>query len=152
MHKYIGVKIISAEPAIRKAGKIYTANDAVPRSMDPVEEGYKVVYEDGYTSWSPKNVFEKAYRKFGSDKNTVTQEDVNAFITNIDTIQLGDKTTVVKATLANGFILVESSSCVDVKNFDMNVGKDICMGKIKDKVWFLLGFLLQCGDKGINNN
>ena len=24
--------------------------------------GYKVVYEDGYTSWSPKEVFEIAYR------------------------------------------------------------------------------------------
>ena len=24
--------------------------------------GYKVVYEDGYTSWSPKHAFEKAYR------------------------------------------------------------------------------------------
>ena len=29
--------------------------------MEPVEEGYKVVYEDGYESWSPKDVFEKAY-------------------------------------------------------------------------------------------
>ena len=26
------------------------------------EDGYKVVYEDGYESWSPKDVFEKAYK------------------------------------------------------------------------------------------
>lgn len=25
--------------------------------------GYKVLYEDGYVSWSPKSTFEKSYRK-----------------------------------------------------------------------------------------
>ena len=25
------------------------------------DDGYKVVYEDGYESWSPKDVFEKGY-------------------------------------------------------------------------------------------
>lgn len=29
-------------------------------------DGYKVVYEGGYESWSPKDVFEKAYREVGS--------------------------------------------------------------------------------------
>jgi hypothetical protein len=27
------------------------------------EDGYKVIYEDGYQSWSPKEVFEAAYRR-----------------------------------------------------------------------------------------
>lgn len=45
MKKYIGTKIILAAP-ITKGGK----------------EGYKVVYSDGYESWSPKDVFEEAYR------------------------------------------------------------------------------------------
>ena len=27
-------------------------------------EGYRVKYEDGYESWSPKEVFERAYRSF----------------------------------------------------------------------------------------
>ena len=44
MKKYIGIKSIQAEPQDR---------DGQP--------GYKVVYEDGYTSWSPKDVFDKAY-------------------------------------------------------------------------------------------
>ena len=38
---------------------------------------------------------------------------------------------------------VESSSCVDSKNYSEADGYDICMGKIKDKIWMLLGFLLQ---------
>ena len=65
MDKYIGVKIIHAEKAIRKGGKVYAHGEAVPRTMDPVEEGYAVTYEDGYTSWSPKDVFEKAYKEVG---------------------------------------------------------------------------------------
>ena len=35
--------------------------DAWPKNKDG-KEGYGVRYEDGYISWSPKDVFEKAYR------------------------------------------------------------------------------------------
>lgn len=62
MKKYIGTKIIEASPAIRKGGKVYDVNEIIPRSMEPVEEGYKVRYSDGYESFSPKDVFEEAYR------------------------------------------------------------------------------------------
>lgn len=50
MKKYLGVKIVEAEPMY---------------STDKEKEGYKVVYEDGYVSWSPKEVFEKAYKEVG---------------------------------------------------------------------------------------
>lgn len=62
MKKYIGTKLVQATPAIRKGGKVYLPTDTIPRTMEKVEEGYKVVYEDGYESWSPKDVFEKAYK------------------------------------------------------------------------------------------
>ena len=62
MQKYIGTKIIEAAPAIRKGGKVYEEGWPIPKSMDPTEEGYKVRYPDGYESWSPKDVFEEAYR------------------------------------------------------------------------------------------
>ena len=31
--------------------------------MEPEEPGYRVRYQDGYESWSPKDVFEEAYRR-----------------------------------------------------------------------------------------
>lgn len=62
MKTYIGTKIIEAAPAIRMGGKVYDVNETIPRSMKLVEEGYKVRYQDGYESWSPKAVFEEAYR------------------------------------------------------------------------------------------
>ena len=156
MEKYIGVKMIEAEPAIRIDKCKYYSENAVPPSLmmgsNEAEKGYMVVYEDGYNSWSPKKVFEKAYRQFGSDKNTVTQEDVDGFIAKKEVSTIGSKTTLVVVTLVNGFVITESSACVDEKNYDEKMGAEICMKKVKDKIWFLLGFLLQCGVNGLNSN
>lgn len=79
MKKYIGTKLVQATPAIRKGGKVYLPTDAIPRTMEQVEEGYKVVYEDGYESWSPKDVFEKAYKiaETPVDRMQIEAEEVN---------------------------------------------------------------------------
>lgn len=61
MQQYIGTKIIDAEPAFRYNGKVYPKTGPYPKSMD-LEDGYSVRYPDGYESWSPKDVFEEAYR------------------------------------------------------------------------------------------
>lgn len=61
MRQYIGTKIIEAEPANRVDGKICSIHDMCPAGA-VVESGYKVRYPDGYESWSPKGVFEEAYR------------------------------------------------------------------------------------------
>lgn len=52
MQRYIGTKIIQAEPRDKDYGP----------SENHGEPGYTVVYPDGYTSWSPKAAFEEAYR------------------------------------------------------------------------------------------
>ena len=62
MKKYIGTKIIEAVPAIRKGGTVYEKDQPIPKSMDHEEDGYKARYADGYESFSPKDVFEEAYR------------------------------------------------------------------------------------------
>ena len=61
MKQYIGTKIIQAEPAYRVDGKVFVKANIVP-SVVRIEDGYKVIYPDGYESWSPKDVFEAAYR------------------------------------------------------------------------------------------
>ena len=62
MKQYIGTKLIEAEPAYRVDGKVVAlAENKVPRGYK-VERGYKVRYADGYESFSPKQVFEEAYR------------------------------------------------------------------------------------------
>lgn len=155
MKTYIGTKIIEAAPAIRMGGKVYDANELIPRSMELAEEGYKVRYQDGYESFSPKDVFERFYLELTvnpelrTKKPSISQKMVDDFIVAKEVSTLGDKVTVVRATLRNGFELVESSACVSPENYDEELGAKICMEKIKDKVWFLLGFLLQTGVNGL---
>ena len=45
--------------------------------------------------------------------------------------------------MKNGFTLRESTTCVDPANYNEEIGKEICLQKIEDKVWFLLGYALQ---------
>ena len=51
MKIYIGTKIIQAEPQAKNYGPPETHG----------QPGYKVIYGDGYTSWSPAAAFEEAY-------------------------------------------------------------------------------------------
>lgn len=62
MKKYIGTKMIEAEPALRYADGMIAPVNAPVRLDEPVKSGYKVRYPDGYESFSPKDVFEEAYR------------------------------------------------------------------------------------------
>ena len=63
MEHYIGVKEIDAEPMNRGDYNEYRGW-TIPEDEDPADEGYLVKYPDGYESWSPKEVFEKAYVKY----------------------------------------------------------------------------------------
>lgn len=160
MKKYIGTKLIEAAPAYRcmdGRGKVVITlcpDEAFP-NYPSVEEGYCVRYPDGYESWSPKETFEKAYlplsvnRDLKTDKPSISVEMVEDFIRKVYTETAGEKTTIVRAVLKNGFEIVESSSCVSPENYDEDLGREICMKKIKDKIWMLLGFLLQTATNGV---
>lgn len=128
------------------------------------KDGYAVKYPDGYQSWSPKEVFESAYLSMGTtqfvdsdndanevvNENKITQAMVDDFIVKTEVLTVGEKTTVVQATLKNGFEIMESSSCVDPANYDEELGARICMDRIKNQVWHLLGFSLQWARTGLN--
>ena len=73
----------------------------------------------------------------------VTQEQVDGFIKTTEVMTIGEKTTLVHATLQNGFTITKTSACVDPENYDENIGAEICLEHIKNEVWYLLGFLLQ---------
>ena len=146
MQQYIGVKLVNAEP--QKAKK-----DCGTHNSD---DGYRVRYADGYESWSPRDVFDRAYlplevnTNLKTDAPSISQGMVDSFIQSVDIQTMGDKCTVVRAVLRNGFEIVESSACVSAENYDENLGAKICLKKIKDKIWFMLGFLLQTAVHGID--
>ena len=76
----------------------------------------------------------------------VTQKQVNALLeaSKVECVKLGEKTTVVSVTLPSGFVIVQSSSYVDPADYDHELGKQICMQRVEDKVWELEGYRLAC--------
>lgn len=83
MKTYIGAKIINAEPMTNHQFLVnQTPSDKIVNTdfKEPLKEGYHVVYAnpDGslYHSWSPKDVFETAYREVTSpEKGLITIAD-----------------------------------------------------------------------------
>ncbi len=76
----------------------------------------------------------------------VTQEKIEALFdgASLEIRRMGEKSCVMCATLANGFEIVVSSSCVDPANYDGAIGRRLCEEKVRDKLWELEGYLLQC--------
>ena len=78
--------------------------------------------------------------------NTVTQEEVNKNMQDVlvrTVEEFGKPTTYVTVRMENGFTLRESTTCVDPSNYSEDIGKEICLKRIEDKIWFLLGYNLQ---------
>lgn len=113
MKQYIGTKIIQAEPANRfwfENGEKLVVPDSEDtpnrvREATAGEKGYKVVYPpDGYESWSPKDVFEAAYRA----------TDGMSFGLAIEAAKMGKK--IARAGWNGKNQYVELASCISYKN------------------------------------
>lgn len=85
--------------------------------------------------------------------NTITQDTVDKIYDESEKltyISFG-KCLILSCKLKNGFVITESSACVDPKNFDTTIGVQICKERIKNKIWELEGYRLQnniCETKG----
>lgn len=129
MAKFIGVKMIEAVPMTARE-----ANDKGHKigNHSFEEDGYEVTYPDGYKSWTPKDVADAAYYPLSenNDGTKILKEDVENFITDVEVITVGEKTTVVNAHTLTGFDTVRHSSCVDPKNYSEELGKQYAMEKL----------------------
>lgn len=146
---YLGVKLIKARKAWRINGSaiVYDMNRMVQHD-DVVDEGYEVEYPDGYKSFSPKDVFEKAYYMILSP-NKIQEGDVLNFIKEGYSLRLGEKTTVVCDTTLTGFDTVGIAACVDPSTYDHDMGCGVARRDIKDEIWGHLGFVLQWAINGL---
>ena len=140
--KAIGIKMVEliAMCAGEAQYKGYKTNGK--EGNDP---GYEVTYPDGYKSWCPKDIADKAYFKLdeSNDGTKIVKADVNNFCPQYKATTVCDKTTVVIAKTITGFELVESSSCVDAKNYSQELGEKYALEQIYNRVWDYLGLVLQ---------
>lgn len=144
MSKYILTAIVEASPD----------SDAPKGSPLTVkmQDGTKVLVSRDLFAKQALKMIPNNDPKYAND-NRITKEMVNDFIGNdVEVVKMGEKTTVCNFTLKNGFTIVESSSCVDPENFSMKLGEEICREHLEDKIWNLLGFLLQSASHGYSES
>lgn len=148
---FVGIKGVRAVAYTRQA-----YNDLrgwkLPENENGDDDGYLVEYLDGgkpnvegfagYVSWSPKDVFERAYKPLPDDLK-VSRESIEAKIANVGYMQLGKKLTLAIVTLKNGYEIIGASACVDPANFDAKLGEKYALDNAIDKLWPLEGYLLQ---------
>lgn len=150
--KYMGFNLVEAKPM--NLGEYNKFRGwTIPADEDPNRDGYLVEHWS-HSTWSPKDMFESTYMKVNPNPSlasgvSISVEMVDDFIVDYEVFTKKNKITIVIATLANGFTIVESSACVDPANYDENLGAEICKERIKNQVWNHLGFLLQTAWKGI---
>lgn len=79
-------------------------------------------------------------------KITVTPEEVAENMKDVlvrTVVEFGKPCTYVTVRMKNGFTLRESTTCADPKNYKEEIGKQVCLKRIENKVWYLLGYALQ---------
>jgi len=153
MKYYIAVKAVKAKPmtfgeyGIHVDGYVHTGKVSIPD-----RPGYLVEYSDGYKSWSPAKAFESSHLEI-DDPTKITEADIDRFIGNSEeTVSVGkldEKTTLVKLIPRTGFVQYGVSNCVDPKNYDELLGAEICMKRLRSRLWSMLGFVLQWANNGL---
>lgn len=176
MQKYIGTKTINAKPMTRQE-----YNDlrgwTVPADENPADEGYLVEYTDGgqanhpdydgYISWSPKEVFERAYQaqpvitEYSAD-DVVTEDMIKARGLNAPRVSLDDlhgsikDVQVIRHTIPSGNVLRfavlildngfsvtgRPSVAASPENDNDEVGVKIAVQNAVFELWPFLGFKL----------
>lgn len=148
--KAIGIKMVDLQPMF--SGQARIKNYKVPENIGDDEQGYEVTYLNGYKSWALKDVIDSAYYLLSEDNDgtKILKEDVEKFITDVEVMTVGEKTTVVNAHTLTGFDTVRHSSCVDPKNYSEELGKQYAMEEVVNNLWGHLGFVLQWAKYGLN--
>lgn len=91
------------------------------------------------------NHFEKIEEAFEEETLEITEEYISEIMENseFEVFTSFDKCTIVSCRLPNGFVITESSSCVNAEDYNEEVATNICLDKIADKVWELEAYRLQ---------
>ena len=147
--KAIGIKLVELIAMCAEEAQCRGYKTNSKEGNDP---GYEVTYPNGYKSWCPKDVADKAYFKLNenNDGSRIDETDVDNFLKSHISSTLGPKTTVVLATTVTGFDMVNSSACVDPKNYSQELGEKYALQTIKNNLWSYLGFVLQWAKNGLS--
>ena len=146
LKKSIENNIVQAELMTRDEAITNNFLDASCYSYRENFDGYGIEFKDGQKDFLPKENFERSFLLIDEDSEMVLMTDVLDNMKEVDskTIEVfGKPMTIVTVRMNNGFLLTETSTCVNPENYSEEVGVKSCLDKIQDKIWALLGYALQ---------
>lgn len=77
----------------------------------------------------------------------VTPADIDAAIEHATQVYYhfipNTTTTICAVTLSNGFVVIGKSAAVSDENFDADIGMQVALDDVKEKLWELLGFRMK---------
>lgn len=72
----------------------------------------------------------------------VTKERIEARIVSADYLVMNSTVTICSLMLENGYSVRGESACVDPRNFDLEIGRQLAYRDAINKIWPLEGYLL----------
>ena len=138
------VKLVRPIDKLQKIGEVFKISNIIGHIIVIVSEetgelgaisdvGIRTYFEKVEEPADDKPLKGVSYEKI---KKLMAEADINV-------TTFFDKTTVVAAQFPNGFVITESSSCVDPRAYDEEEGKQICLKRIKERLWEMEGYFLQ---------
>ena len=74
----------------------------------------------------------------------LTDEYIKSKIRDIKHIEaFPGKMVICILTLENGYVVTGESACIDMLDFDLEIGKQLAYKNAESKVWVLEGYLMQ---------
>lgn len=130
MNHYLGVRICTAEPCEK---------NNIP--------GYTVYFTNGHQGWYPKDIFESCYFKLNDpDGRAIIETDIEDFIKQVDTNQIGSDTMLTHAITKNHYdVYTVSPGTIESKALAHQIG----LSQVKARIFRALSFMLKWGRSGL---
>lgn len=140
----VGDKIVAKKSTyIADEGKIGNVTDVIDKFISFTFDGNpKVNYTMDFDTFN--NYFEKL-KDEKIEIPRITKDYIADIMANseFETHTAFNKCTVVSCRLPNGFVITESSACVNLEDYDVELGEEICIDKIAERIWELEAYRLQ---------
>ena len=109
--------------------------------VQEIDYGVATIYSDinERCYYLAQDTLEKYFEKIVIKPNEVNDEDYDYIEDMINHSRIAiskvfNKCTIVACQLPNGFVIVESSACIEPKDYDEAIGVEACLNRIKNRV------------------
>lgn len=113
MKLYIGTKTVKAIPMTMTKAQKMLGREIKPATVE--EDGYLVEYKDEYRSWSPKSVFEEAYKPSETflERLYIERDELNERFTALDSfLDKGYSYVIDKVGALQASLLISQHMCM----------------------------------------